>query len=82
MGYDFSCFKEIADKTNNYMSKESSLYYMGGKHHTLTDHIKLLIFFNLSFNLYFDNDVKGQGHTEVMIVNNTSYYGDTLKCQT
>ena len=30
----------------------------------------------------FDIEVKGQGHIEVMNVQNTSYYGDTLMCQT
>ena len=27
-------------------------------------------------------EVKGQGHTEVMNVQDTSYHGDTLTCQT
>ena len=30
----------------------------------------------------FDIEVKGQGHAEFMNVRNTSYHGDTLKCQT
>ena len=30
----------------------------------------------------FDIGVKGQGHTEFMNVRDTSYHGDTLKCQT
>ena len=30
----------------------------------------------------FDIGVKGQSHTEVMNVRDTSYHGDTLTCQT
>ena len=29
-----------------------------------------------------DIEIKGQGHTEFMNVGDTSYHGDTLKCQT
>ena len=30
----------------------------------------------------FDIEVKGQGHKEFINVRDTSYYGDTLTCQT